>query len=96
MLYRLLVPDLYLLGGQGSQSDSPVAPVLGPNVPLGHGCSVPKLVPSGQKYPLGHSLGVCIPEPRTQRMATCSGDFMIVFLVTRAFLCVDPKLLPEH
>ena len=69
-----LVPSPYLPAGQGSQSDSLVAPVLGPKVPFGHGCSVLKLVPGRQKYPEGHSSGVCAPEPRIQRIAPCSGD----------------------
>lgn len=52
--------------GQGSQSDSLVAPALGPKVPLGHGCSVLKVVPGRQKCPAGHSSGVCAPGPGGQ------------------------------
>lgn len=57
------VPNPFSPAGQGSQSDSLVAPVLGPKVPLGHGCSVLKLVPGRQKCPAGHSSGVRAPGP---------------------------------
>lgn len=69
MPHRFLVPHPYLPAGQGSQSDSLVVPVLGPKVPFGHGCSVLKLVPGRQKYPAGHSSGLCAPEPRIQSIA---------------------------
>lgn len=87
----LLVPSPCSPAGQGSQSDSLVAPLLGPKVPFGHGCSELELVPGRQKYPAGHTSGVCAPEPRTQAQHLAQGMLQEVTGAAYSFRSTIPS-----